>query len=147
MPFPTSNRIFNFEWQAPWALKRLGSDPKWFRFHNTTLQRQMLCIFQRESCLRWISYISDLDYDQMVLLLNLDLFLTAVRKVRPAHWAPVCPTLSSTINIAMHSMHKMHKAVQNAHNGHFLLSGDREKIGILKCSAMQAKLVGSAFTS
>ena len=42
--------------------------------------------FHRESCLMRMSYIGDLDNDQMVLLLNLDLFLTAVRN----HQAPVC---------------------------------------------------------
>ena len=92
--------------------KDYGSDTKWFCFLKPTWQQKMLCIFQRERCLMQMSYNGDLDNDQMVLLLNLDLFLTAVRKVRPAHQAPVCWTL---INIAMHKMHKSTKAVQNAH--------------------------------
>ena len=70
--------------------KDYGSDTKWFCFLKPTWQQKMLCIFQRERCLMRMSYNGDLDNDQMVLLLNLDLFLTAVRKVRPAHQAPVC---------------------------------------------------------
>ena len=89
--------------------KDYGSDTKWFCFLKPTWQQKMLCIFQRERCLMQMSYNGDLNNDQMVLLLNLDLFLTAVRKVRPAHQAPVCWTL---INIAMHKMHKMHKSTK-----------------------------------